>query len=95
MPEDIEVRHDPGQQRFAALVDGVRAELDYEQRGDILCLTHTGVPPEIGGRGVGAALVRAALEYARAKGLRVVPACVYAAAYIERHPEYQGLVAAA
>ena len=92
--EDIDVRHDAAQQRFEALVDGVRAELDYEQRGDILCLTHTGVPPEIGGRGVGGELVRAALEYARAKGLKVRPSCSYAANYIERNPQYRDLLAA-
>jgi predicted GNAT family acetyltransferase len=91
---DIDVRHDAGQQRFEAVVDGVRAELDYEQRGEILCLTHTGVPPEIGGRGVGGELVRTALEYARAKGLKVVPSCAYAASYIERHPQYRDLLAA-
>ena len=94
MAEDIEVRHDAAQQRFEVLVDGVRAELDYDQRGGILCLTHTGVPTEIGGRGVGGALVRAALEYARAKGLKVKPQCEYAASYIERHPQYLDLLKA-
>jgi hypothetical protein len=94
MPEDIEVRHDAGRQRFEVVVDGVRAELDYEQRGGTLCLIHTGVPPEIGGRGVGGELVRAALDYARAKGLKVVPSCAYAASYIERHPQYRDLLAA-
>jgi len=93
MAEDIEVSHDAAQQRFEAVVDGVRAELDYEQRGDLICLTHTGVPPAIGGRGVGGALVRSALEYARAKGLKVKPRCEYAASYIERHPQYQDLLA--
>ena len=92
MPEDIDVQHDAAQQRFVALVDGVRAELDYEQRGDVLCLTHTGVPPEVGGRGIAGELMRTALEYARANGLRVVPSCAYAASYIERHPQYQDLV---
>jgi predicted GNAT family acetyltransferase len=93
MAEEIEVSHDAAQQRFEAVVDGVRAELDYEQRGDLICLTHTGVPPAIGGRGVGGALVRSALEYARAKGLKVKPRCEYAASYIERHPQYQDLLA--
>jgi hypothetical protein len=93
MAQDIEVRHDAARQRFEALVDGVRADLDYEQRDDVLCLTHTGVPPAIGGRGVGGELVRSALEYARAKGLKVVPSCPYAASYIARHPQYQDLVA--
>ncbi|HEX2596618.1 MAG TPA: GNAT family N-acetyltransferase [Luteimonas sp.] len=94
MQERIDVGHDPAHQRFAANVDGVQAELDYEQRGDVLCLIHTGVPPAIGGRGVGGALVRAALDYARAKGLKVRPSCTYAASFIERHPQYQDLVAA-
>ena len=93
MAEDIEVSHDAAQQRFEAVVDGLRAELDYEQRGDLICLTHTGVPPAIGGRGVGGALVHSALEYARAKGLKVKPRCEYAASYIERHPQYQDLLA--
>lgn len=93
MQDGIDVRHDAARQRFAALVDGVEAELDYEQRGNVLCLTHTGVPAAIGGRGVGGELVRAALDYARAKGLKVRPSCSYAAAFIERNPEYQDLVA--
>lgn len=94
MAEDIEVRHDAAQQRFEVVIDDTRAELDYEQRGDVLCLTHTGVPPAIGGRGVGGALVRSALEYARAKGLKVNPTCEYAASFIARNPQYQDLLAA-
>jgi len=93
MPEGVDVRHEPAQQRFAAVVDGVQAALDYEQRGGVICLTHTGVPARIGGRGVGGELVRTALDYARHKGLKVVPSCAYVAAYIEAHPEYADLVA--
>ena len=87
------VRHDAARQRFVATLDGVQAELEYEQRSQVLSLTHTGVPSAIGGRGVGGDLVRSALDYARSKGLKVVPSCGYAAAYIERHPEYADLVA--
>ena len=93
MRDGIDIRHDAAQQRFETTVDGVHAELDYEQRGDVLCLTHTGVPAAIGGKGVAGALVRSALEYARSKGLKVVPSCAYAASYIERHPQYQDLLA--
>jgi predicted GNAT family acetyltransferase len=32
-------------------------------------------------------LVRAAVNYARAHHLRVVPACPFARAYLQRHPE--------
>ena len=43
---------------------------------------------------VSAQLMRTALEYARAKGLKVVPSCAYAASYIDRHPQYRDLLAA-
>lgn len=93
MHAGIDVQHDPAQRHFSATVDGVRAELEYRQRDGVIEITHTRVPPAIGGRGIAAALVRTALEYADAEGLKVVPTCSYAASYIERHPQYQGLLA--
>jgi len=36
-------------------------------------------------------MAKAALEYAKAEGLRVRPMCPYIAAYIQRHPEYQSI----
>ncbi len=89
----IQVQHDPDSSRFLASVDGVQAELDYECSAGVMRLTHTGVPSAISGQGVAAELVRTALEHARAKGMKVVPACSYVADYMKRHPEYQDLVA--
>jgi predicted GNAT family acetyltransferase len=93
MPTPLQVQHDPRKQRFLASVDGVQAELDYERSKGVMRLTHTGVPSTIAGRGVAAELVRTALEHARAEGLKVVPACSYVAGYIQRHPEYEDLLA--
>lgn len=93
MREDVQVRHAPAQQRFATVVDGVEAVLDYQQRAGVLRLIHTGVPPQIGGRGVAGELARAALDYARSNGLKVVPVCSYVAGYIDRHPQYRDLLA--
>ena len=93
MPASLQVHHNPGSQRFQASVDGIQAELDYVCSAGVMRLTHTGVPPAIGGRGVAAELVRTALEHARAEGLQVVPACSYVAGYIKRHPEYEDLLA--
>ncbi len=42
---------------------------------------------------IGSAIARAALDSARARGLRVIPQCPFIRAYIERHPEYQDLTA--
>lgn len=89
---DIDVVHQPGQQRFEAIVDGVSCVLEYTLRDGVMTITHTGVPAEVGGRGIAGALVLAAFEHARAAHWCVVPACSYAALWIGRHPEYGDLV---
>jgi predicted GNAT family acetyltransferase len=89
----LEIHHDPAALRFSTTVDGHVAELLYSLRGQQMVINHIGVPQAIGGRGVAAALVRAAFDHARGQGWRVVPACSYSAAYVQRHPEYADLVA--
>jgi len=89
----IDVRHEPDNHRFVAVVDGQQAVLDYRRGDGVISLVHTGVPAAIGGRGVAAALVRAALDHARREGLKVVPACSYVAAYFKRHPHQSDLLA--
>jgi uncharacterized protein len=69
------------------------AVLAYRRRGDRIELVHTEVPTAAEGRGYGASLARHALDAARAAGARVVPSCSYVAAYVQRHPEYQDLLA--
>jgi predicted GNAT family acetyltransferase len=61
---------------------------DYELAAGEMTFTHTFVPPELRGRGIAEALVRTALEYAKAERLRVIPACSYVATFIRRHREY-------
>lgn len=87
------VHHDVEQRRFEAKVEGHGCELDYRLAGDVMTITHTGVPAAVGGRGVAAEMTRFALETARTNGWKVVPACSYAAAYMRRHPEFQDLLA--
>ena len=87
----MQIEHQPDRNRFATIVDGHEAELDYDRDGDVLVITHTGVPVAIGGRGIAGALVQAAVEFARQAGLRVRPACGYAASWMDRHREYDAL----
>ena len=87
-----ELIHDPARHRFSIEVDGHEAELLYEPQEGAIAIVHTGVPPEIGGRGIAADLVKAALEFARAAGLKVAARCSYAEAYVKRHREYDNLL---
>ena len=86
-----DVRHDPASSRFTTDVDGHRGFVEYELRDGVIAITHTIVPPEIGGRGIAATLVKAAMEHARDAGLKIDPQCSYAEAWLRRHPEYQAL----
>ena len=86
------IRHDPNSSRFVADVAGGEASLEYMRDGRRMIFTHTGVPPESEGQGIGAALARAGLEYARAENLKVVPSCPFVAAYVKRHREWGDLV---
>lgn len=83
----VDVLHIPTASRFEATVDGQPCVCQYRIYGKVMMLTHTGVPKALRGRGIAAALVQAALDHARAKGLKVRPDCSYAEAYMQRHPE--------
>lgn len=89
----VEVTHNEAEERFEAQVDGGLALLTYDERDGKLYLLHTEVPDALEGRGIGSRIVRAALDHARAQEMRVVPLCAFARAYIQRHEEYQDLLA--
>jgi len=82
-----DVTHNEARQRFEATVDGHLCVCDYQMRGEVMWMTHTGVPSAVGGRGIAAELVRVALAWAADKGWRVVPSCSYVDVYMRRHPE--------
>jgi uncharacterized protein len=83
----VTVQHDPQHSRFFVPLPDGDAELLYAPFSeDILELMHTKVPPSGQGHGVGDALVRAALAYAREQGLRVIATCPYVQAWLRRHP---------
>ena len=75
-------------------MQGEMALLTYVREGGRVVFDHTYVPEQFRGKGVAAALVRAALNEAREQRWRIVPQCSYVAAFIERHPEFASLVAA-
>ncbi|MDN5780418.1 MAG: N-acetyltransferase [Luteimonas sp.] len=87
------IRHDGAGNRFTTSEDGHEGFVEYERDGDVLAITHTVVPPEIGGRGIAGKLVEAALRYARSEGLKVLPRCSYAENYMRKHPEHADLLA--
>ena len=88
MSAAVNVRHLAEARRFTADVGAdADAVLAYEELpGGTLDLQHTVVPHEARGGGVGAALVRAAVDHARAHDVKLVATCPYVSAWLARHP---------
>jgi uncharacterized protein len=86
------VINNPHRHRFETTVDGHVAVLNYKQDGKCITFIHTEVPQELAGRGVGSALAKAGLKYAREQGLQVIPKCEFVANYIEKHSEFANLL---
>lgn len=89
--ERIPIVHNEDERRFESTVDGLTAVSEYTLANGVMVFTHTEVPPALEGQGVAGALVRTALEHARAEDLSVWPVCPFVKSYIGRHPEFQDL----
>ena len=87
------VRDNAGAARYEMAADGALAFAAYRLDGGTIAFTHTEVPASLEGQGIGSRLVAEALDDARRRGLRVVPACSFVAAYVARHSETHDLLA--
>lgn len=77
--------------RFELDLEDGTAVAYYRLTPDAIHLIHTEVPQALRSQGIGSELVRGALEWARARGLKVVPECSFVAAFIDRHSEFADL----
>ena len=89
--EKLEVVNNEAENRFETWIDGKLCKLDYMQDGDTFVITHVGVHPDFRGQGVAGKIVQVSLDHAKARSLRVIPMCSYAATYIRRNPQYMEL----
>ena len=88
----LAVSNNESKSRFETHVDSRTAFLDYIRSPGEIALTHAETPRELERRGIASAITRAALEYARQHGLKVVPLCPFTIWYLQQHPEDHDLV---
>ena len=93
MTETPVVRNNAEASRYELEVEGSVCFAAYERRDGAVVFTHTEVPQSLGGRGLGSTLVKGALDDVRSQNLKVIAVCEFVAAYIDRHPEEQDLLA--
>ena len=88
-----DVRRNDERQRYELTVDGALVGIaDFVVEGDVVVLPHTEIDRGQRGRGLGAVLVKGALDDVRAQGRTVVPSCWYVHEYLDVHPEDADLV---
>lgn len=84
--------HNESQRQFELGAAGYTAFLEYYTEGSKIYLTHTEAPEAMRGTGAASELVKKSLQYAKDKGLTVVPSCSYVAHYINNHPEWASVL---
>lgn len=90
---DIHREDAPTNGRYVTVVNGHEAEMTFSKAGATrIIIDHTEVPKALAGLGVGVALVRRAVEDARAAGIKIIPLCPFAKAQIDKHPEWQDVL---
>jgi len=88
------VTHNGEANQFEANVDGLLSLITYRRFPDRIALLHTEVPVPLQRNGIAAKLTQAALDFARANHLRVIPLCPYVSGFLRKHREYQDLISA-
>jgi predicted GNAT family acetyltransferase len=79
--------------RFELSSEGYTTFIEYKERNKKLWLTHTEAPEELKGKGSATAIVEKTLDYIEENGYKLVPLCPFVAAYLNRHPEWNRVLA--
>lgn len=91
---EIQQINDTRKGYFEALEDGQEAgKMTYTWAGDSkFIIDHTEVSPDFNGKGVGKKLVMAAVEYARANNLKIIPLCPFAKSVFDKVEEIRDVL---
>lgn len=73
--------------------DPVLAEMTYSKAGDtLIIIDHTEVGEALKGKGVGLQLVKAAVEFARNKKIKILPLCPFAKSVFDKKEELRDVL---
>ena len=88
------VSDNPREDRFEVRIGGELVGVsEYRRVDDVVTLHHTEISPRHRGRGLAGTLIKFALDASHNAGWFVEPTCPYVRAYIDKHPEYEHLLA--
>ncbi|SFI82313.1 GNAT family N-acetyltransferase [Caulobacter sp. UNC279MFTsu5.1] len=77
--------HNPAKSRYELKVDGRLAFADYQRSGHRLVIPHVEADPALRGAGAAGRLMKYVADTARSEGMKIVPLCSYASAWLRRN----------
>lgn len=91
---EIQQINDTKKGYFEAIQDGKEAgKMTYTWAGDSkFIIDHTEVSPDFNGKGVGKKLVLAAVDYARANNVKIIPLCPFAKSVFDKVEEIRDVL---
>ena len=92
----MEIKHQDkdGKGMFYIELNGkIVGEMTYVWRGnEKIIIDHTKVESELNGKGAGKQLVRAAVDFARDKGIKIIPVCPFAKSVFDKVDEFKDVL---
>jgi uncharacterized protein len=89
----IAVKDNPERRRYELDIGGEIAFANYRRDGAKVLIPHVEAAPPLRGTGAAGKLMEGIMAIARAEGLKIVPLCSYASAWMRRHKEHHDLLA--
>ncbi|AWH96211.1 GNAT family N-acetyltransferase [Dietzia psychralcaliphila] len=85
----VTVQRDPDREAFEIrdAAGEAAGHADFREHDGVRIFHHTEVDERFGGRGIGTALVRGAVEATRAEGVMIVPVCPMVKAFLQKSGE--------
>ena len=68
------------------------ASVMFHTEGGKIYLDSTYTPHAHRGKGIGGQLMQGTIDYAKKKGLKIVPVCSFSVEYFKKHSEYANLL---
>lgn len=96
MSDELTIRVEENSKKgrfFVDLGDGYEAEMTYMRNNNQMIIDHTGVPKPFEGKGIGAHLVFAGVNFARLNNRKIVPVCPYVVVQFKRHKDWADVLA--
>lgn len=94
MTEEVQLKINDNKGAFYIEIEGKQeAMMTFVYAGeDKIIIDHTEVNPGNEGKGFGKKMVTKAVEFAREKGMKIVPLCPFAKSVFDKTPEFRDVL---